>query len=281
MKKINKLAVGFLATAVYIGSCFAVGNKNQLTVAGSSALLPLTLTAVKDMKASYPNLKILSSGQGSTSGLQALQNGSADIAAADWDASKDIGQIKATQGLVAYKVALTPFSTVVNPDVKVSSLNREQLQGIFSGKYKNWKEVGGNDLPIVVINRSYGSGTRINYQAEALGNSKFMKSGDNYKEVGTSGEMVANIASTPGSIGYLDLVYIKGDKIKPVSYNGVAASEKNILNGSYKIWGYGYYLTKGPAVGMSKAFINYVQSKKFQLKSLPKLGFISITKLNK
>ena len=252
----------------------------SVTVAGSSALLPMTLSASKNLKKSHPELKVFASGQGSVTGLQALQKHSADIAAVDWDASKDFGGIKSTPGVVAYKVAVTPFATVVNPDVKINNLTTAQLQAIFSGKYHNWKEVGGNDLAIVVINRSYGSGTRINYQNKALINAEFMKNGDNYKEVGSSGEMLTNVAGTPGSIGYLDLAYIKGDKVKAIAYNGIVATKQNVENGTYTIWGYGYYLTLGNASGVSKQFIDYVQSSKFQQETLPAMGFLPLNSLS-
>ena len=273
MKKKLLLLAAF---SLLFNASFAEGLSGKITVAGSSALLPLTLAAKKNLKDNNPNLEIAASGQGSTTGIQAVQNSSANIAAVDWDASKDLGSVKATPGLVAYKVALTPFATVVNPDVNVKSLTQTQLQGIFSGKYKNWKEVGGNELPIVVINRSYGSGTRFNYQNKALANAEFMKSGDNYKEVKSSGEMLTNVATTPGAIGYLDLAYIKDGKVKAVEFNGVAATQENITKGKYPVWGYGYYMTNGEPSKPILDFIKYVQSSKFQKDTLPDMGFMPI-----
>ena len=270
-----------IAGSLLFNFTFADAMSDKIVVAGSSALLPLTLTAKKNLKEKNPQLEIDASGQGSATGLEALQNGSANIAAVDWDASKNFGDIKATSGLIPFKVALTPFATVVNPGVKVKSLTGTQLQGIFSGKIKNWKEVGGDDLAIVVINRTYGSGTRFNYQAKALNNGQFMKDSDNYKEVKSSGEMLTNVATTPGAIGYLDLAYVKDGKVKALEYNGVAATEANIKNGKYPVWGYGYYMTKGEPSKTVKDFITYVQSAKFQKDTLPAVGFMPINSLKK
>lgn len=128
----------------------------------------------------------------------------------------------------------------------------------------------------MVITRSFGSGTRVNYQAKALGGGDIVKKEKNYKETGSSGDMKTAVATTPNAIGYIDLVYVTGSDIKAVKHNGIAATTDNVINGSYKIWAYGYYMTKGQPTGATKEFIEYVQSKKFQNGSLKKLKFIPI-----
>ncbi len=283
MKFFKKLSVAAMAAALLVGSVFAgsapkaeAAVSGKVVVAGSSALLPLTLQAAKEFKKKNPMVSIPASGAGSITGPQSVMKGIAQIGAADWDATKDVPGFKGFSGLVAHKVAVIPFATIVHKDVNVSNLTTAQLQGIFSGKYKNWKEVGGKDLGIVVVNRAFGSGTRVNYQAKALKGAAFMKGGSNYKEVKSSGEMATAVGTTPGAIGYIDLVYVKGD-IKAVSYNGVAATVENVISGKYAIWGYGYYLTKGQPTGATKAFIQYVQSKEFQQGSLKKMKFMPIT----
>ena len=160
--------------------------------------------------------------------------------------------------------------------MKVDGLTTEQLQGIFSGKIKNWKEVGGQDADIVVVNRAFGSGTRVNFQMKALDGEEFMTKGDNYKEVKSSGDMKTAIETTPNAIGYMDLVYVT-NKMKALEIDGVEPTEANVINGKYDVWGYGYYMTKEKPSEATKAFIEYVQSKKFQNGSLKKLKFIPIS----
>ena len=89
--------------------------------------------------------------------------------------------------------------------------------------------------------------------------------------------MKTAVGTTPNAIGYIDLVYVSGGDIKAVKYNGVEASTDNVIKGTYKIWAYGYYMTKGQPTGVTKEFIDYVQSKKFQQGSLKKLKFIPIS----
>ena len=252
--------------------------KGKVVVAGSSALLPLTLQAAKEFKKKHPKVSIPASGAGSITGPQSVDKGIADIGACDWDASVDVPGFKAFNGQVAHKVAVIPFATVVNKNVTVDNLTKEQLQGIFSGKITNWEEVGGKDADIIVVNRAFGSGTRVNYQAKALGGKDFMNKGDNYKEVKSSGDMATAVQKTPNAIGYIDLVYVKGD-MKAVSFEGVEATTDNVINGTYPIWGYGYYMTKGEPTGATKKFIEFVQSKEFQQGAVKKMKFIPLSEM--
>ncbi|MDB4868322.1 MAG: phosphate transporter substrate-binding protein, partial [Cohnella sp.] len=200
--------------------------------------------------------------------------------ACDWDASKDVPGFKKFDGLVGNKMVVTPFAAVVNTNVKVDSLTNDQLAKIFSGKITNWKDVGGADADIVVVNRAFGSGTRVNFQAKALNGTDFMSKGSNYKEVKTSGDMKTAVETTPNAIGYLDFVYVTS-KMKALQINNVAPTAVNVINGSYKVWEYGYFMTKGQPTGAVKAFIDYMQSAKFQNGSLKKLKFIPLSAIKK
>lgn len=273
------LAVSLMAGVTSAASA-ASTLKGKIVINGSSALLPLTLQAASEFKKQNPKVKISASAAGSITGPQSVRKGIADIGAVDWDASKDVPGFKKFDGQVANPVAVTVFVAVANKNVKVDSLTTKQLQDIFSGKVTNWKDVGGDDAEIVVVNRKFGSGTRVNFQMKALEGKEFMSKGDNYKEVGSSGDMKTTIETTPNSIGYIDLPYVT-DKMKAMKINNVAPTEKNVLNGSYKVWGIGYFMTKGEPTGATKAFIEYIQSSKFQNGSLKKLKFIPLSAVKK
>ena len=90
--------------------------------------------------------------------------------------------------------------------------------------------------------------------------------------------MVSTVDSNPNAIGYADLAYVKGN-IKALNFNGVAATTTNVMNGKYKVWGYGYLVTKGNPTGANAKFIKYIQSSKFQNGSLKKLKFVPINKM--
>lgn len=280
-KRISISALSVVAAAtIALGGISPVANaaSNKVVVAGSTALLPITQQAAKEFKKSNPKVSISVSGSSSIAGPQSVTKGSATIGAIDWDPTKAVPGFKAFKGLVAYKVSATPFATIVNKSNKVSNLTTKQLQGIFAGTITNWKQVGGNDAAIVVVNRKFGSGTRVNFQMKALQGKSFMSSGAHYIEVGKSGEMVTSVDSNPNAIGYVDLPYVKGG-IKALKYNGVAATTANVMNGKYKVWGFGYLVTKGKATGANLKYIKYIQSSKFQNSVLPKFKLVPITKI--
>lgn len=281
MNIMKRIIILTLSLALAVGFTFSgtasAATSGKIVVAGSTALLPLTQQAAKEFKKINPKVSISVSGSSSIAGPQSVTKGAATIGAVDWDATTDVPGFKAFSGLKAHKIAVIPFATIVNKENPVKNLTTKQLQDIFAGKITNWKEVGGNDADIVVVNRAHGSGTRVNFQMKALNGADFMSKG-NYKEVGKSGEMVTAVETNINAIGYVDLPYVKGN-LKSVSINGVAATTENIIKGTYKVWGYGYLVTKGNPTGADAEFIKYIQSGKFQNGSLTKLKFIPIDKI--
>lgn len=283
MKKITLLFVSF---ALLFGFNFGINESSasaktlsgKIVVAGSSALLPLTQQAAKEFKKTNRKVSISVSGSSSIAGPQSVLKGSASIGACDWDATKSVPGFKAFEGLVAHKIAVIPFATIVHKDNKVNNLTTNQLQDIFTGKIKNWKEVGGADHEIVVVTRSVGSGTRVNYIEKALNGVDINDKSSNVVKAGKSGEMVTKVQENKYAIGYVDLPYVKGD-IKAVDFNGVAATVGNVKNGKYGIWGYGYLLTKGQPKAADKAFIAYIQTVKFQKNTAAKLKFIPLSEM--
>ncbi len=254
----------------------ACGGGSKITINGSSAMLPLMKQASKDFMANNPDVQLSVSGTSSIVGPQSVEKNTADIGTCDWDASTDVPGFKKFEGQISHKVAAIPFATVVHESNPVKNLTQQQLIDIFQGKITNWKQVGGSDQGIIVVNRAFGSGTRVNYQATALNGQDFMTKGSNYKEVKSSGEMATALKSNKTAIGYLDLVYVKNE-LKAVDFNGVAATTDNVINKTYPIYGFAYMMTKGEPEGATKEFIEYVQSEKFQNESVKKMDFIPLT----
>lgn len=288
MKKKFWLATVLVLAVSLISACGGGGDSEstgdqlsgKVVINGSSAMLPLMLQASKDFKAKHPDVQVTATGSSSIVGPQSVEKKTADIGTCDWDASTDVPGFKRFEGQVANKVAAIPFATVVHESNPIKSLTQQQLIDIFQGKVQNWKEVGGKDERIIVVNRAFGSGTRVNYQAKALNGQDFMNKGENYKEVKSSGDMATALRSSTNAIGYLDLVYVK-DGLKSVDFNGVAATIENVLNKSYPVYGYAYMMTAGQPTGATKAFIEYVQSEGFQNGAVKTLNFIPLTEIDK
>lgn len=248
-----------------------------ITAVGSTALQPLVQEAAKNFKTKYPDSTINVQGGGSGTGINQVAEGSVEIGNSDVTAESKIKDKEKAKELVDHKVCAIGFAVVVNKDVKVDSLTKEQIQKIFTGEITNWKEVGGQDLAINVVNRPKSSGTRATFADTIMG-------GKNEKEgLGTiqdsSGSVEKTITSTSGSISYLALSYLTEEKranIKLVKIDGVEASKENIVSKKYPFWSYEHMYTKGEATGLTKAFIEYVMSDENKA-IVEKLGYIPVS----
>jgi phosphate transport system substrate-binding protein len=233
----------------------------SITMDGSSALQPLAQAAADSLKTDNPDLSITVNAGGSGKGLTDIANKSVDIGNSDVFAEDKLTADKLT-GLVDHKVCVIGVATVVNPDVTVTNLTKDQLVSIFTGKVKNWKEVGGNDQAIVLVNRPTTSGTRSLFKKLALGG-KDEATGTALQQ-DDSGILEQTVAQTKGAIGYLALSYTGGKTdIKLVNLDGVEPTYDNIYSGKYPVWGYEHMYTNGEATGAVKSFLDYLASSEF------------------
>ncbi len=245
------------------------GISGSATAVGSSALQPLAEKAAQLFMEKNPDAKIQVQGGGSGTGLKQVAEGGSDIGNSDVFAEEKLPEDQA-KTLVDHKVAVVGFATVVNPKVTVDNLTSQQLIDIFTGKITNWKDVGGSDMKIVILNRPASSGTRATFKKYAL------KGAD--EATGTalteesSGAIKKALNDTEGSISYLALSYVD-NTVKAIKYEGVEPNVDNVKSGTYPIWSYEHMYTKGEATGAAKAFIDFMMSDEFK-SSIVELGYI-------
>ncbi|CCQ93608.1 phosphate ABC transporter (binding lipoprotein) [[Clostridium] ultunense Esp] len=244
--------------------------EGSITAVGSSALQPLVEKAAQDFMAKNPKAKIQVQGGGSGTGLSQVAQGGADIGNSDIFAEEKSG-IPADQ-LVDHKVAVVGMAAVANPDVGVDNLTTQQLVDIFTGKITNWKEVGGKDQAITLVNRPASSGTRATFKKYALGGVEEAKG----IEEDSSGTVRKIIAETPGAIGYLAFSYLDGS-VKPLKLDGVEPTKENVVTNDYKVWAYEHMYTKGEPQGLAKAFLEYILSDEVQKGAVVDGGYIPVT----
>lgn len=247
-------------------------------IKGSDTVLPLMqLEAEKYMK-EQPKANVTITGGGSGVGISALLEGTTDIAMASrkmkFDEKLKLQESgkKAVEKVIAYDA----LAIVVNPSNKVNQLTREQLEGIFTGKITNWKEVGGADLKIVVYSRETSSGTYEFFKESVLKNKNYTASA---LSMPATGAIIQSVSQTPGAIGYVGHAYLN-DKVKglKVSYDGenyVAPTYENAKNKSYPVVRplLLYYEKSNEA--KVTPFINYILSDKGQ-KTVKEIGYIDV-----
>lgn len=171
------------------------------------------------------NIKVTYNPTGSSSGIQAVSEGRCDIGLASRDLKED-----EQADLTATVVAIDGIGIIINPDNPVADLSVGQISKIYTGEIGNWKEVGGNDAPIVCIGREAASGTRDGFE-EVTGTKDKCKYG---QELTSTGDVVQTVAGNPNAIGYASVASVN-DSVKAVSVEGTEPTTEAIQNGQYKI----------------------------------------------
>ncbi|WP_168122057.1 phosphate ABC transporter substrate-binding protein [Paenibacillus sp. HB172176] len=228
--------------------------KGSILATGSSALQPLVDEASKLFMNDNKDVTIQVQGGGSGTGLAQIAEKQNDIGNSDVFAAEKLDADKAAP-LVDHQVAVVAMATVVNPKVTIDDLTKQQLVDIFTGKVTNWKDVGGADEKIVIINRPSSSGTRATFEKYALGQKTEDLQGSIQED--SSGTVKKLVAETPGAIGYLALSYLD-DSIKTVKYESVEATEENVTTGEYPVWAYEHMYTNGEPNEVVGAFLDYM-----------------------
>lgn len=163
---------------------------------------------------------------GSGSGIQAVQEGRCDIGLS----SRNLKEEEAASGLKATVLAYDGIAVIVNPENPVADLDVETIGKLYTGEITNWKDVGGNDSPVVLIGREAGSGTRDGFESITGTAEKCQYR----QELTSTGDVITAVSQNPNAIGYASLASLK-DTVKAVTVGGVAPSEDTIKDGTYAI----------------------------------------------
>ncbi|MBC5809932.1 MAG: phosphate ABC transporter substrate-binding protein [Candidatus Eremiobacteraeota bacterium] len=264
-RAIAALAAGALVLAPQVAYA-----DTTITAAGSTALLPLVKSAAELYQNAHSDIHITVTGGGSNVGIAQVAARAVDLGDSDVIARNQ-------PELVDHKVCVAGFSVLTHPGVGVKNLGKKQLQDIFAGKVTNWKQLGGADTKIVIINRPRTSGTRGVFVHTIMGGQALNESGLTEDATGT---VIAAVKSTPGAISYAVFAGTKTSKdghsstlegIAELSIDGVAPTEENVTTGKYPIWSYEHIYTHGPPNKDVSRFIAFIQSNS---KLVHQLGYI-------
>jgi phosphate transport system substrate-binding protein len=248
-------------------------------IKGSDTMLPLSQREAESYMKVYPSQTVIVTGGGSGVGISALLDGTTDIAQSSrkikFDEKQKLQKIGKT--IREVPVAYDALAIIVHPSNKVAKLTREQLEGIFTGKVKNWQEVGGDDLPIIPYSRETSSGTYEFFKESVLKNKNY-KNG--IMSMPATGAIILSVGQTKGAVGYVGLAYLNKDtKVIQVSYDGgqtfVQPSFATAKDGSYPIVRPLLYYYATSSEEKVKPFIDYVLSDDGQ-KIVADTGFITL-----
>lgn len=286
-KKIMALAMTAVLTVGMLAGCGSKEESSEaattpaesggkIVLVGSTSVDPLAQKLAESYKASNPGVEIEIQAVGSSAGIKAAIDGSATIGMS----SRELKEEEISEGVTPHVICKDGIAVVVNPANPVQNLTKEQVQKIFLGEIKNWKEVGGNDEEILVVSRESGSGTRgafeeiLKIEKEVEGK-KVSGLVENALQAEGTGAVKANVASKANSIGYVSLGYID-DTIKSLQVEGVDATAENIVSGTYAVARPFVLVTKGEVSPVDQAFLDFVMSSEGQAE-VEKDGYIKVS----
>ena len=217
----------------------------SLQLAGSSSMEKLTDALAECFMERYPGITVTVQFTGSSAGIESVLRGSADIAIT----SRELSEEEKAGGLTGYAVALDGIAVCVDSGNPVTEITWQQLRDIYTGKITNWSSIGGGDMPVVLIGREAGSGTREAFE-ELLG----IRGRCTYaNELDSTGAVMARVASTPGAVGYLSFDVLHpaaepaewkeakgrgsdgGGRVCAIALDGIAPTAENVRDGKYPL----------------------------------------------
>ncbi len=257
------------------------GSQKAISVKGSDTMVHLTSSWAEQFMGRYPGTQVSVTGGGSGTGIAALLNGTTDICASSREIQGKEKELAAQKkiDLVEHAVARDGLAIIVNPANPVAELSLEQIRKIFTGEFANWKDVGGPDLPIIVLSRESSSGTFVFFQEFVLNKADYTPKA---RLLAGTSALVQSVAADQGAIAYVGLAFALDAKatvkMLPVkSADGAPAvlpSDETVRAGKYPVARPLYLYTNGSSSPEVKAFIDFCLSDAGQ-KIVTETGYIS------
>jgi len=268
IKKLLLIATLLVFTAVRT----ADAASSTITLDGSTTVGPLAKSFATYFTKKY-GVRVTVSESGSGNGAKSLINNTCTIAAMSRAMKAQEIAVAKQKGVnpVAHVVAYDGLSMVVNPGNPITSLSKAQISSIYSGKITNWKEVGGPNARIVVIQRESNSGTQESFKELVAG--KGVQITGNAETQSSNGAVKSRVSTTLSAIGFLGLGFVD-HSVKIIAVNGILPSVATVKNGTYQVTRPLYFYTNGQPSGVVKQFIDLPHTPEGKA-MISELGFIN------
>lgn len=266
-KKIQhfKILILFILLSLFFGSVGCQRSKAGITVAGSTSVEPFAELLAEEYMIRNPHSHIYVQGGGSTAGIEAVRSHAANIGMS----SRSL--MGTEKSLYAVTIAKDAIAIIIHPENPVEDLSLIKVREVFSGRIRNWKEIGGQDHPIILVTREEGSGTREAFQKLVMGEEEISLEA---LVQDSNGAIRQVVSGDPNAIGYISLGLVN-EKVKALRISGVEPNVKNIESGRYHLVRPFLFVFNVEPTGETKAFLDFVISPEAQ-ELLCKEGLISI-----
>jgi phosphate transport system substrate-binding protein len=249
----------------------------KITVDGSTTVGPIAKAFAEYYMSKNPGVNITVSESGSGNGAKSLVNGTCDVATMSRFMKDEEFKAAVAKGVypIATVIAIDGLAVIVHPSCPVQGLTTDQIRDVYTGKITNWKEVGGPNVPIVLISRDTNSGTYESFETLVLNKQKIS---DKAEYVGSNGAIRSRVQSTPAAIGYVGLGFVDRT-VKAIKVNNVYPDNATVTSGAYPIARPLFMFTNGyPKMGGGLYnFLNLYLTPKGQ-QIIEEIGFVPVTK---
>ncbi|MEI6847467.1 MAG: phosphate ABC transporter substrate-binding protein [Chlorobiaceae bacterium] len=256
--------------------CFAItgnaGAVDTIVLDGSTTVGPLAKSFSAYFTKKY-GARVSVSESGSGNGAKSLINGSCAVATMSRSMKEQELAVARKKGInpVAHVIAMDGLAVVVHPANPVRSLTKVQISSMYTGKITNWKEVGGPNASIVVIQRESNSGTQESFKELVVGKGVHIKG--NAETQSSNGAVKSRVSLTPSAIGFIGLGFVDRS-VKVIAVNGIFPAVQSVRNGSYPLSRPLYFYTNGQPAGIVKKFVDLPKTADGK-RMISELGFIN------
>src|SRR5512133_804041 len=269
--KIKYLALGIALLVAGIASAHA----DRLVIKGSDTLgAKLVPQLAEQFKAQHPGTTFDIAAEGSTTGIAAIIDGTAQIGMSSRRAkTSEVGAAAAKgKNMKPTIVAFDGIAVIVNSANPIKGLTKKQVEQIFTGDVTDWSAVGGSGGKISVYTRNTSSGTYSDFKELAMKKRDYAPGS---QKMAGNEQIASEVGKNPAGIGYVGMAYTKAGGVKVVSIDGVIPSIQSVQNHSYPYWRPTFYYTNGEPGGVAKTFLDFTLSSAGQ-KIVNQVGFVPI-----
>jgi phosphate transport system substrate-binding protein len=262
---------------IMLGLAFglAEAKADRLVIKGSDTLgAKLVPQLAEQFKSQHPGTTFDIAAEGSTTGIAAIIDGTAEIGMSSRRAkSSEVGAASAKgRNMKPTVVAYDGIAVIVNAKNPVKSLTRKQVEQIFTWDVTDWSAAGGAGGKISIYTRNTSSGTYSDFKELAMKKRDY--AGSSQKMAGNE-QIAAEVGRNANGVGYVGMAYTKASGVKVMPIDGATPSVKSVQDHSYPYWRPTFYYTNGEPAGLAKQFVDFTLASGGQ-KIVAQVGFVPI-----
>jgi phosphate transport system substrate-binding protein len=262
-------------TVITLSAAAVAARAETLVIKGSDTLgAKLVPQLSEEFKAQHPDTTFNIAAEGSTTGIAAIIDGTAQIGMASRPTKPEEVAAAKAKG-VAFKettVAWDGIAVIVNSANPVKSLTKKQVEQIFTGDVNDWSAVGGSAGKISAYTRNTSSGTYSEFKELAMKKRDYAPGS---QKLAGNEQIASEVAKNSNGVGYVGLAYTKASGIKVVAIDGAVPSKESVLGKAYPYARPTFYYTNGEPAGVAKQFVDFTVSDAGQ-KIVEQVGFVPI-----